>query len=99
MMRLVDIRRSVASIRAVAPTALVVVDNTFMTPLLQSPLRLGADVVLHSLTKYLGGHGDVVGGALLGSDAKLFEDLKLMQRGVGAFLQPLECYLVMRGIR
>merc|ERR1711933_296577 len=79
--------------------ALVVVDNTFMTPLLQSPLSLGADVVLHSLTKYLAGHGDVVGGALIGNDSALYDDLKLMQRGVGAFLQPLDCYLVIRGIR
>merc|ERR1711998_640132 len=70
-----------------------------MGPLYQSPLLFGADVVLHSLTKYLGGHGDVVGGALLGTDAALYDDLKLMQRGAGSFLQPFECFLAMRGIR
>jgi cystathionine beta-lyase/cystathionine gamma-synthase len=99
MMRLVDIKKAVQCAKEKAPKALVVVDNTFMGPLYQSPIDLGADVVLHSLTKYLGGHGDVVGGALLGVDAQLYEDVKLVQRGAGSFLQPFECFLAMRGIR
>ncbi|MBI4422432.1 MAG: cystathionine gamma-synthase [Elusimicrobia bacterium] len=77
----------------------VAVDNTFATPFLQEPLRLGADVVVHSTTKYLGGHSDVVGGAVVTSDAELYERLKFLQNSVGAVPGPMDCFLVLRGTK
>jgi cystathionine gamma-synthase len=79
--------------------ALVVVDNTFASPALQQPLALGADVVVHSTTKYLGGHSDVVGGALVLNDDALFEKLKFLQFAVGAVSGPLDAWLTTRGIK
>jgi cystathionine gamma-synthase len=79
--------------------ALVVVDNTFATPYLQQPLALGADLVVHSSTKYLGGHSDVVGGAVVANDAGLAERLAFLQNAAGAVPSPFDCYLVMRGIK
>ncbi len=81
------------------PNTKVVVDNTFATPYLQQPLRLGADVVVHSTTKYLGGHSDVVGGAALTSDAAIHERLKFLQNAAGAVPGPLDCFLVLRGVK
>jgi len=79
--------------------AKLVVDNTFASPYLQQPLRLGADVVLHSTTKYLGGHSDVVGGALITDDEQLDTDLAFLQNGAGAVPGPFDAYLTMRGIK
>ncbi|MCB9905721.1 MAG: cystathionine gamma-synthase [Planctomycetes bacterium] len=79
--------------------ALLIVDNTFATPYLQQPLELGADVVLHSMTKYLGGHSDVVAGALVGKDEKLFDDFAFFQNSCGGGLDPMSSFLVMRGIK
>ena len=79
--------------------AQLVVDNTFATPYLQTPLTLGADVVMHSTTKYLGGHSDAIGGMLVTDDADLAARLKFFQYAVGAIPGPLDCYLIMRGIR
>jgi cystathionine gamma-synthase len=79
--------------------AQLVVDNTFATPYLQTPLTLGADVVMHSTTKYLGGHSDAIGGMLVTNDADLAARLKFFQYAVGAIPGPLDCYLIMRGIR
>lgn len=76
-----------------------VVDNTFATPYFQRPLDLGADIVLHSTTKYLGGHSDVVGGALVFRERSTYERLKWLQNAAGAVPGPLDCYLVLRGIR
>jgi len=78
---------------------LTVVDNTFATPYLQRPLELGTDVVLHSLTKYLGGHSDVVGGALVGHDEGLREKLAFYQNAVGGQLGPMDSFLFLRGIK
>jgi cystathionine gamma-lyase len=78
---------------------LVVVDNTFATPYLQRPLELGADVVVHSLTKYLGGHSDVVAGALIGNDATLRDECAFFQNAVGGQLGPLDAFLVLRGTK
>jgi len=75
------------------------VDNTFATPALQSPLALGASVVVHSTTKYLNGHSDVVGGALMTSDDALAEKLRFLQKAVGAVPSPFDCYLVLRGLK
>jgi cystathionine beta-lyase/cystathionine gamma-synthase len=77
----------------------VLVDNTFATPVLQRPLALGADVVLHSTTKYINGHSDVVGGALITSDPELCERIPFLQNAIGAVPSPMDCYLVMRGIK
>ena len=79
--------------------ALCAVDNTFATPYLQRPLELGADLVSHSLTKYLGGHSDVVGGALITDDADLDERIGFYQNAVGATPGPHECFLVLRGTK
>jgi cystathionine gamma-synthase len=79
--------------------AQLVVDNTFATPYLQTPLALGADVVMHSTTKYLGGHSDAIGGILVTNDSALCTRLKFFQYAVGAIPGPLDCYLIMRGVR
>lgn len=78
---------------------LLVVDNTFATPYLQTPLTLGADIVVHSTTKYLGGHSDIVGGAVVGRDPELLERLAFFQNAVGAVPGPMDCFLVLRGIK
>jgi len=77
----------------------VVVDNTFATPYFQKPLELRADVVVHSLTKYLGGHSDVVGGAVVTNDCEVYEKVKFNQNAVGAILSPFDSWLVMRGLK
>jgi cystathionine gamma-synthase len=76
-----------------------VVDNTFATPYLQRPLELGADVVVHSVTKYLGGHSDLVGGAIVVKDDELAERLGFLQNAVGAVPGPMDCYLALRGVK
>lgn len=82
-----------------ARDAIVVVDNTFASPYFQRPLVLGADLVVHSTTKYLGGHSDVVGGAAVTSSKELYETLKFHQNAVGAVPGPFDCWLVLRGLR
>ena len=77
----------------------LVVDNTFATPFLQRPLQMGADLVVHSTTKYLGGHSDVVGGAVVGNDSQLGEQLAFLQNAVGAVPGPMDCFLVLRGVK
>ena len=79
--------------------ALVVVDNTFATPFLQQPLTLGADIVVHSATKYLGGHSDVVGGFIALNDETLADRLRFTQNAAGAIPAPFDCYLVLRGVK
>jgi cystathionine gamma-synthase len=97
LLHLVDIE----AVAAVAHErgARCVVDNTFATPYLQQPLALGADVVVHSTTKYLGGHSDVVGGFVATSDDELGERLRFLQNAVGAVPSPFDCYLVLRGVK
>jgi cystathionine gamma-synthase len=85
--------------RAHALGALVVVDNTFATPYLQTPLAHGADIVVHSATKYLGGHSDVVGGFVALDDDALAERLRFTQNAAGAVPSPFDCYLVLRGLK
>ena len=75
------------------------VDNTFATPALQNPLAEGADIVMHSVTKYLGGHSDVVMGALMTKDATIDAELRTLQNNVGAIPGPMDCFLVLRGIK
>jgi cystathionine gamma-lyase len=97
MLKLSDI----AAISAVCKQAgiLLAVDNTFMSPALQTPLTLGADIVMHSTTKYIGGHSDVVGGALVVSDPALAEQLGFLQNSAGAVPGPNDCYLTLRGLK
>jgi cystathionine gamma-lyase len=76
-----------------------VVDNTFATPVLQQPLKLGADIVVHSTTKYLNGHSDVIGGAILTNSKELYDELKFFQNAVGAVPGPQDCFLVLRGVK
>ena len=95
---------SIADVSALAGIAgehglRLVVDNTFASPYLQQPLALGASVVVHSTTKYLGGHSDVVGGALVTSDEDLAADLARLQNGMGAVPGPFDCFLTTRGIK
>ena len=97
MLNVVDIRRAADAAHAVG--ALLVVDNTFATPYLQQPLALGADLVVHSTTKYLGGHSDVVGGAVATSDPGLAERLRFLQKSLGAVPGPFDAWLVLRGIK
>ena len=78
---------------------IVAVDNTFASPAIQNPLKLGADIVMHSSTKYLGGHSDAVGGALALNDSGLYEQLKFLQNAMGGVPGPMDCFLVMRGIK
>jgi cystathionine gamma-synthase len=79
--------------------AIVAVDNTFATPIVQRPIELGADAVVHSATKYLGGHSDVVGGAAVVADRELHERVRFVQNAIGAVPGPLDCFLVHRGLR
>jgi cystathionine gamma-synthase len=96
-MNVVDIRA--AADAAHEAGAMVVVDNTFASPYLQQPLSLGADVVLHSTTKYLGGHSDLIGGFVATSDPTVAERLYFLQKSLGAVPGPLDCWLVLRGAK
>jgi len=97
LLHVTDIARCSAIARARRITT--VVDNTFATPVLQQPLALGADVVVHSTTKYINGHSDVIGGGVLTNDDGLHEELKFLQNAIGAVPGPQDCFLVLRGIK
>jgi cystathionine gamma-synthase len=94
-LNVVDIEGIIARAR----DAFVAVDNTFATPIYQRPLEVGADAVVHSTTKYLGGHSDAVGGGVVVKDARAHESIKFVQNSVGAVPGPMDCFLVHRGIR
>jgi cystathionine beta-lyase/cystathionine gamma-synthase len=94
-----DIAAICAQVRLRNPAVLVAVDNTFATPYLQRPLELGADLVVHSTTKYLGGHSDVVGGAVVAKHAAQAERLQFLQNAVGAVPGAFDCFLTLRGMR
>ncbi|MBK7366468.1 MAG: cystathionine gamma-synthase [Candidatus Eisenbacteria bacterium] len=97
LMQLADIRDIVE--RAHKKNIIVVVDNTFMTPYFQRPLEMGADIVMHSVTKYLNGHSDMVGGALVMSDDGLAEQIRFLQNAAGAVPGPMDCFLCLRGTK
>lgn len=97
LLKLVDIE-AVALI-AKKNNMLVVVDNTFATPFFQKPLKFGADIVMHSTTKYLNGHSDVIGGALVVNDQGLYDKLQFLQNAAGGVPGPFDCFLVLRGIK
>ena len=96
-LNIVDIQA--ASAAAHAAGALVIVDNTFATPYLQLPLELGADLSLHSTTKYIGGHSDVIGGLVATNDGAISEQLAFLQKSLGAIPGPFDCWLVLRGVK
>lgn len=97
LLNIVDIRAAAVAAHAVG--AIVVVDNTFATPYLQQPLALGADLALHSTTKYLGGHSDVVGGFVATNDDALSQRLAFLQKSLGAVPGPFDAWLVLRGVK
>jgi cystathionine beta-lyase/cystathionine gamma-synthase len=99
LLRITDIHAVAEIVHAHPNKPLLVVDNTFATPYLQHPLERGADIVVHSMTKYLGGHSDVVGGAVVVKDPELAERLAFLQNAVGAVPGPMDCFLVLRGIK
>jgi len=97
LLNLIDINR--VSELAHKHNLLCVVDNTFMTPFFQKPLNLGADVVIHSSTKYLNGHSDVIGGLVVMNDKVVFDKIKFVQNSIGAIPSPFDCWLVLRSIK
>jgi cystathionine gamma-synthase len=97
LLNIVDIQAAAKAAHEVG--AMVVVDNTFATPYLQQPLELGADIVVHSMTKYLGGHSDTVGGFVATNDPTVAERLYFLQKSLGAIPGPFDCWLVLRGIK
>jgi len=97
LLNIVDIQRAAAAAHEAG--AIVVVDNTFASPYLQQPLALGADVVLHSTTKYLGGHSDLIGGFLATNDPTIAERLYFLQKSLGAIPGPMDAWLVLRGLK
>ena len=99
LLKVVDIRAVTEIVKQFNEEILIVVDNTFMSPYFQKPLDLGADVVVHSITKYINGHSDVVMGAAVTNSAAIDEHLFFMQLAVGAVPSPFDCYLVNRGIK
>ncbi len=99
LLNLSDIRAIAGIVRANSSDTLLVVDNTFATPYLQRPIELGADIVVHSTTKYLGGHSDIVGGALVTRCTDVYERLAFLQNAVGAVPGPMDCFLILRGIK
>lgn len=99
LLNVTDIRAVAEVLKSRPNPPLLVVDNTFATPYIQRPLELGAYLVVHSTTKYLGGHSDVVGGAIVGRSPELGEKLAFLQNALGAVPGPLDCFLVLRGIK
>jgi len=99
MLKLIDIRGAVALRDELAKNAVVVVDNTFASPYFQQPLSLGADVVVHSTTKYIGGHSDVVGGIALTNNSEIYDVIKFHQNAVGGVPSPHDAWLTMRGAK
>ena len=97
LLKIVDIKE--LSKIAKSQNMLLAVDNTFASPYFQRPIELGADIVVHSITKYLSGHSDIIGGAIITSDEKIYMDLKFYQNTAGAVPGPWDCWLVLRGIK
>lgn len=99
LLKIADIAEICRRAKIYSPQIMIAVDNTFASPYLQQPLALGADFVVHSTTKYLGGHSDVVGGAIIAKDKTVYERLKFLQNAVGAIPGPMDCWLTLRGIK
>ena len=98
-LKLVDIQNVVHKVKKNSGKILVVVDNTFATPYLQNPLRNGADIVVHSVTKYIAGHSDVIMGCVVCNDKTIYDSLRMIQRTFGAVPAPFDCYMAIRGMK
>jgi cystathionine gamma-synthase len=98
-LNLIDLSALAQGLRSNPAPPLLCVDNTFATPYLQQPLQLGVDLVVHSTTKYLGGHSDIIGGAIVCRDQGLFERLAFLQNSIGAVPGPMDCFLTLRGLK
>lgn len=99
LMKIADIQAISTAVKEINNTILIAVDNTFATPYLQQPLNLGADIVMHSATKYLGGHSDLVMGALMVKDAQLAKEIHFIQFSAGAIAGPMDAFLALRGVK
>ncbi len=99
LMKITDIAAIASSVKSIDSSILIAVDNTFATPFLQQPLELGSDIVMHSATKYLGGHSDIVMGALVVKDTTLAKELHFIQFAAGAIAGPMDSFLALRGIK
>lgn len=99
LLRVTDIKRTSEIAKRFNRKILIAVDNTFATPILQNPLALKADVCLHSTTKYIGGHSDIIGGALITANPSLDERIRFHQNALGAVPSPADCFLILRGIK
>lgn len=99
LLKLTDLAGTAEILESTEHKPYLVIDNTFATPYLQQPLALGADIVVHSTTKYLGGHSDVVGGAVLCQSAEIYQRLAFLQNAAGAVPGPMDCFLVLRGLK
>ena len=99
LMKIADIQAISSAVKNINTAILIAVDNTFATPYLQKPLDLGADIVMHSATKYLGGHSDVIMGALIVKEEKLAKEIHFIQFAAGAIAGPMDSFLVLRGIK
>lgn len=98
-LKVIDIEAVVAEVKAIDPECIVVADNTFMSPIFQNPLKLGADIVSHSCSKYLGGHSDIIMGAIMTSNEKLYSQLKFFQNSLGITPSTFDCHLMIRSIK
>lgn len=98
-MKILDVEKIVEHIKALDQSCIVVVDNTFMTPIFQSPLKMGADIVMHSCTKYINGHSDVIMGCLVTNNTDLYEQLKFNQNALGIIPSSFDCSQVIRSVR
>lgn len=99
LLKIADIAEISRRVKVRSTNILIAVDNTFASPYLQQPLALGADFVIHSTTKYLSGHSDVIGGAIIVREKSLYERLKFLQNAIGAVPGPMDCWLTLRGIK
>ena len=99
LLNITSLTRIAELLESMKQSPLLVVDNTFATPYLQRPITLGADIVVHSTTKYLGGHSDVVGGAIVCQSEEVYQRLAFLQNAAGAVPGPLDCFLVLRGLK
>lgn len=99
LLNITSLTRIAELLESMKQSPLLVVDNTFATPYLQRPITLGADIVVHSTTKYLGGHSDVVGGAIVCQSEEIYQRLAFLQNAAGAVPGPLDCFLVLRGLK
>ncbi|WP_185869674.1 trans-sulfuration enzyme family protein [Blattabacterium cuenoti] len=96
-LKISDIKSISKKSKKINPKVLIVVDNTFASPAIQNPIKLGADIIIHSATKYLAGHSDVLAGLITVKDPKLYEKLKYIQNATGGVLSPIDCWLTIRG--